>query len=180
MKVHPIDCCIYPKLFDDATIDNKCEQMCKSTPHKHHCPRVCFLKDLEIYHDGKIKFENLKNLFIDGNNAAAGRGNVGDAWKDIVESSIKTCIAEYEVSESVKEEDVSMEVFDVINCVRRHNFVACPNYVDSKECADLKDAVKTCDKSTESMLFGVMHEERKDNKRKSDVNFHPGQSGKGF
>lgn len=159
MKLHPIDCCTYPILVDDKNIEQSCNQRCQSEPSKPYCNRVCFLKELDIYADKKVKIDNLKNLFTLGQGNTPG--NVGDKWKDIMEESTKTCLTEHEVADEIAEADVSMVIFNLMICIRRHNFVGCPDMVDKAECADMKDAIKTCDKSSESMLFGVFHEERK-------------------
>ncbi|KAL7014295.1 hypothetical protein ACKWTF_015850 [Chironomus riparius] len=179
MKIHPVDCCAYPSLFEDENLLKQCEQKCKSEASKPYCPRVCFLKELEIYADKKMKNENIKNLFSSAGKSS-GRGNVGDAYKDILEDSIKKCLVEHEVAENIEEENVAMIVFDLMNCIRRHNFIACPDYKDNSECTEMKDAIKTCDKSTEEMLFGVFHEQRKADKEKGTMAVEQGSGKNGM
>ncbi|XP_070508412.1 uncharacterized protein [Chironomus tepperi] len=168
MKIHPIDCCTYPSLYDDDKLLKQCEQQCTSEPSKPYCARVCFLKELEVYSDRKLKHENIKNVFTSAGQQS-GRGNVGDAYKDILDENIKKCLTEHNVAETVEEENAAMVVFDLINCIRRYNFIACPDYKDNSECTEMKDAIKTCDKSTEDMLFGVFHEQRKADKEKGTM-----------
>lgn len=177
MKIHPIDCCTYPSLYEDDHLAKQCEQKCSSEPSKPYCPRVCFLKDLEIYADNKLKHENIKNLFSSAGQSS-GRGNVGDAYKEILDNSIKKCLAEQEVAESVEEENAAMVIYNLINCIRRHNFIACPDYKDNAECTEMKDAIKTCDKTSEEFLFGVFHEQRKSDKEKGTMSVENGH-GKG-
>ena len=178
MKIHPVDCCSYPSLYDDDHLLKQCEHKCSSEPSKPYCPRVCFLKELEIFSDNKLKFDNLKNLFTSAGEST-GRGNVGDAYKEILNDSIKKCLTEQEVVEAVEEENAAMVVFNLINCIRRHNFIACPDYKDNAECTEMKDAIKTCDKSTEEMLFGVFHEQRKADQEKGMKAVDHGKGGMG-
>ena len=86
-----------------------------------------------------------------------------------MEDSIKKCLVEHEIAVTIEEENAAMVVFDLINCIRRQNFIACPDFKDNSECAEMKDAIKTCDKSTEEMLFGVFHEQRKADKEKGTM-----------
>lgn len=165
MKIHPVDCCTYPNLFDDDHLLKQCEQKCSSEISKPYCSRVCFLKELDVYGDKKLRNENIKNLFTSAGEPS-GRGNVGETYKEILDESIKKCLTEHEVAETIEEENASMIVFNLINCIRRYNFIACPDYKDNSECAEMKDAIKTCDKSSEEMLFGVFHEQRKADKEK--------------
>lgn len=178
MKIHPIDCCTYPSLFEDDHLLKQCEQKCSSEPSKPYCSRVCFLKELEIYGDNKLKHDNIKNLFTSAGQPT-GRGNVGDAYKEILADSIKKCLAEQEVGESVEEENAAMVTFNLLNCIRRHNFIACPDYKDSNECAEMKDVIKTCDKSTEELLFGVFHEQRKADQEKGMMAVEKGHGKQG-
>lgn len=162
-------------LFEDKTIDNTCTQKC-SGQNLPYCNRVCFLREVEVYgSDKKIKMENFKNLFMAS--PSSGRGNIGEKWNGILEDSVKICSAEHEVPEEVEEKAVSMIVFNMINCVRRHNFVACPDLVDKQECKDMREAIRTCTKDSEEMLFGVFHEERKEDMKKGGTALNKGSGG---
>ncbi|KAG5666373.1 hypothetical protein PVAND_014404 [Polypedilum vanderplanki] len=169
MKPHPIDCCTYPTFHEHEDLRSKCDKECKKNHDSNdYCARVCELTDYEIYIDGKIKLDNIKNLFVNGKSqngeeVKQTKGQLDDTWTKILEESIKTCATDKEIKndDEIPSSKISGLVLELLNCIRRHNFVACPDFNSSKECSELKDAVATCNKNSENFLFGVFHEQRK-------------------
>jgi hypothetical protein len=170
MKPHPIDCCTYPALLENNGLREKCGTDCKNKHDTNeHCTRVCELVEYEIYVDGKIKLDKVKNLFVNGKpengegEVKQESGHLDEAWDKIFEESLKTCEKDKDVKDGddVTEQKISDLVLGYVNCIRRHNFVACPHMVASKECDVLKEAITTCSKTSEYFLFGVFFEKRK-------------------
>lgn len=108
------------------------------------------------------------------------KGPLDDAWKEVIEESIKTCDKEFKHDEKIPENKIGKFVHNYQICLRTQNYLNCPDMVSSKDCDDIKDLIKTCDKNTKDTLFGAFHEPRKhlqkENKPHSGVAMGAGKS----
>lgn len=172
LKLHPLDCCVYPYIFKDEEVSAKCREKCESSKVPQ-CSRICYLTEIGAYVDKKFHPEGIKNLFENGCNDTekareSTKGPLDDAWKDVLEESIKLCDKEYKHDAEIPEKKIADYVHKYQVCLRMHNFLNCPDMVSSKDCDEVKDLIKTCDKSTHETLFGAFHEPRKHIQKSND------------
>lgn len=165
LKLHPLDCCIYPKIYNDDEIISKCKEKCQNSD-KDKCGRICYLNEIGAYVDGKFKPEGIKKMFENGCNDTekakeSTKGPLDDSWADIIDESIKSCDKEYSHDAPIPENKISNFIHLYQVCLRTHNYLSCPNMTSSSDCDDIKNLIKSCDKNTRETLFGAFHEPRR-------------------
>lgn len=156
----------------------KCKEKCQNVD-KPQCVRLCYLNEIGAYVDGKFVPDGIKRMFENGNNDTekareSTKGSLDDAWKDVLEESIKSCDKEHKHDSAIPEKKIVNFVHLYQVCLRMHNYLSCPEMTSSKDCDEVKDLIKTCDKNTRETLFGAFHEPRKHLQKQGDTAGHIG------
>jgi hypothetical protein len=96
-----------------------------------------------------------------------------------LEESVKSCDKEHKHDAAIPEKKIVNFVHLYQICLRMHNYLNCPDAVSSKDCDDVKDLIKTCDKNTRETLFGAFHEPRRHLQKQGQTAGHigPGSGG---
>lgn len=183
LKAHPLDCCIYPRIFRDEEAESKCKEKCQNS-NKLTCGRVCYFTEIGALVDGKFVPEALKHMFENGNNDTekpreSTKGQLDDEWNAVIDESIKACDKEYKHKTVIPEKKLVKFINLYQICLRMYNFLNCPDLVSSKECDEVKDLITTCDKNTRDTLFGAFHEPRRHLQKQGATAGHvgPGSGG---
>lgn len=145
-KVFPLECCPYPKLVDNtASRSAKCSALCKSLPSPpFRCVRSCLVTETGVIVRGTFNASEIFDEFY-----ATGDSNTFEPitkdWDGPLKASINDCSYEIIDKTDIKDEDCIYFYTKFTECVRRQNFINCPNYnsnLGNGKCKNIMEIVK--------------------------------------